>query len=53
MLSDVRLPRSDMKVLAPPTWGSESPSFAIRPNVGAIRDWVDKAFYRVDDRSRD
>jgi anionic cell wall polymer biosynthesis LytR-Cps2A-Psr (LCP) family protein len=53
ILSDVRLPRNNMKVLAPPTWGSESPSFAIRPHVGAIRDWVDRAFYRVRDRSRD
>jgi anionic cell wall polymer biosynthesis LytR-Cps2A-Psr (LCP) family protein len=53
ILADVRLPRSNMKVLAPPTWGSESPSFAIRPNVGAIRGWVDKTFYRVRDRSRD
>ena len=53
LLSDVRLPRSNMKVLAPPTWASTAPNFAIRPNLGAIREWVNKAFYRVRDRSGD
>ena len=53
MLEGVRLPRSNMLVLAPPTWGSGSPSFAIRPSVGAIRRWVNKTFDRVRDRSED
>ena len=50
ILKDVRLPRSNMKVFAPGTWASSAPAYAIRPNVSAIRSWVDKTFYRVRDR---
>jgi anionic cell wall polymer biosynthesis LytR-Cps2A-Psr (LCP) family protein len=53
ILRDVRLPRANMKVLSPGTWASEAPAFAIRPNVKAIRRWVDKTFYRVRDRASD
>jgi anionic cell wall polymer biosynthesis LytR-Cps2A-Psr (LCP) family protein len=52
ILKDVRLPRANMKVFAPGTWASSAPAYAIRPNVAAIRDWVDKTFYRVGDRGR-
>jgi anionic cell wall polymer biosynthesis LytR-Cps2A-Psr (LCP) family protein len=47
MLDGVRLPESNMKVLAPPTWAGSAPGYAIRPDVGDIRAWVDKAFYKV------
>lgn len=43
----VSLPRSNMRVLAPGPFASMGASFAIVPNVGAIRRWVDKKFYTV------
>jgi anionic cell wall polymer biosynthesis LytR-Cps2A-Psr (LCP) family protein len=53
ILKDVRLPRANMKVFGPSAWASSAPAFAIRPNVGAIRRWVNETFYRVRDRAGD
>jgi anionic cell wall polymer biosynthesis LytR-Cps2A-Psr (LCP) family protein len=47
MLADIRLPRTNMKVLAPSQWASPAADGSIRPNLAAIRDWVDRRFYRV------
>lgn len=54
ILQDLKLPRSNMKVLAPATWAGAAGDGSIRPNLGAIRAWVDRAFYKVKpDKQRD
>jgi hypothetical protein len=53
ILRDARLPRANMRVFGPGAWASSAPAFAIRPNVGAIRRWVNETFYRVRDRAGD
>ena len=52
ILSDVRLPAKNMKVLTPGTWASTGPSFTIQPNVSAVRRWVRQTFTRVRQRDR-
>ena len=47
LLSKVKLPRSNMKVLGPSTFAFSNPGFTIRPNIVAVRAWVDRAFYKV------
>lgn len=47
ILSDVRLARSDMKVFGPSTWAGTASDGTIRPNLKAIRRWVNRAFYKV------
>ena len=47
LLHKVKLPRTDMKVLAPATWSGLAADGTVRPNLGAIRRWVDKHFYKV------
>ncbi len=47
LLGKLKLPRSDMKVLAPATWAGTAGDGSIKPNLAAIRAWVDKRFYRV------
>jgi hypothetical protein len=47
LLHKMRLPRSNMKVLAPATWSGLAGDGTVRPNLGAIRRWVDKNFYKV------
>ena len=36
-----------MKVLAPATWAGAAGDGTIKPNLPAIRDWVDKHFAKV------
>jgi anionic cell wall polymer biosynthesis LytR-Cps2A-Psr (LCP) family protein len=52
LLDGVKLPKSNMKVLAPATWASLAPDGTTRPNLARIRAWVDKQFYRVRTRAR-
>jgi anionic cell wall polymer biosynthesis LytR-Cps2A-Psr (LCP) family protein len=47
ILSRMRLPASDRKVLAPATWAGLASDGTIRPNLRQIRRWVDANFYRV------
>lgn len=53
ILADVRLPARNMQVLTPGTWASTGPAFTIRPNVSAVRRWVNQTFYQVRQRARD
>jgi anionic cell wall polymer biosynthesis LytR-Cps2A-Psr (LCP) family protein len=53
MLSKIKLPRSNMKVLAPGTWAYTDANRQLKPNLPAIRAWVDKAFYKVRKPKRD
>jgi hypothetical protein len=36
-----------MKVLAPATWAGLASDGTVRPNLGNIRRWVNKNFYKV------
>jgi anionic cell wall polymer biosynthesis LytR-Cps2A-Psr (LCP) family protein len=47
LLEKLRLPPSNMKVLAPATWASSAGDGTTRPDLPAIRRWVDQNFYRV------
>lgn len=47
LLEDFKLPRENMKVFAPATWAGLAADGTTKPNLGAIRRWVDKAFYKV------
>lgn len=47
LIEDMKLPETSMKVLAPSTWAGSGGDGTIKPNLGAIRDWVDRHFYRV------
>jgi LCP family protein required for cell wall assembly len=53
ILSGVRVPAKNMKVLTPGTWASTGPAFTIRPNVSAIRRWVKQTFTKVRQRARE
>jgi anionic cell wall polymer biosynthesis LytR-Cps2A-Psr (LCP) family protein len=50
LLEKLRLPASNMKVLAPATWAGTTADGRIVPNLSAIRRWVDTHFYRVNGR---
>jgi hypothetical protein len=52
LLAKMRLPVSNMKVLAPATWAGLAADGTTRPNLANIRRWVDRHFYRVG-RQRD
>ncbi len=47
LLYGLKLPKSNMKVLAPATWAGQAADGTTRPNLPRIRDWVDKHFYKV------
>jgi len=47
LLDGMKLPRTNMKVLAPATWAGLAADGTTRPNLRRIRDWVDKHFYKV------
>jgi len=52
LLQRMKLPRSNMKVLAPATWGYLADDGTERPNIATIRRWVDKNFYKVRSNSK-
>jgi anionic cell wall polymer biosynthesis LytR-Cps2A-Psr (LCP) family protein len=47
LVQKMRLPRTNMKVLAPATWSGLASDGTVRPNLANIRRWVDKSFYKV------
>ena len=47
LLSKAKLPRSNMKVLAPGNWAYTDANLQVKPNLPNIRRWVDKTFYKV------
>lgn len=47
LLEQLRLPDANMKVLAPATWAGTAPDGTTKPNLPAIRDWVDKHYAKV------
>jgi anionic cell wall polymer biosynthesis LytR-Cps2A-Psr (LCP) family protein len=47
LLAKLKLSKADMKVLAPATWAGMAADGSIKPNLSAIRAWVDKRFYKV------
>jgi anionic cell wall polymer biosynthesis LytR-Cps2A-Psr (LCP) family protein len=47
LLKDLKLPRDDMKVLAPATYAGTAGDGTIKPKLAVIRDWVDRKFPRV------
>lgn len=51
LLDGLKLPRANMKVLAPATWAGSAADGSIKPNLARIRSWVDKHFYRVRTRT--
>ena len=54
LLEKLKLPASNMKVLAPSTWAGTVGDGTTRPNLATIRQWVDSHFYRVNQkRARD
>jgi anionic cell wall polymer biosynthesis LytR-Cps2A-Psr (LCP) family protein len=53
LLSRLRLPASNRKVLAPSTWAGAAGDGTIRPDLRQIRRWVDAHFYRVRQTERD
>jgi len=54
LVARLKLPRANMKVLAPATWAGAAGDGSIKPDLSAIRAWVDKRFYKVSgDRTRD
>lgn len=50
LLEKLKLPETNMKVLAPATWAGAAGDGSIKPDLPAIRDWVDKHFDRVSDK---
>ena len=50
LLDGMKLPKSNMKVLAPATWAGLAADGSTRPNLSRIRAWVDKHFYKVKGR---
>jgi anionic cell wall polymer biosynthesis LytR-Cps2A-Psr (LCP) family protein len=50
LLEKLKLPETSMKVLAPATWAGAAGDGTIKPDLPAIRDWVDKHFARVSDK---
>ena len=54
LISKLKLPESNMKVLAPATWAGMAADGSTKPNLTNIRRWVDGHFYRVSQkRGRD
>lgn len=49
LLHKLRLPKANMKVLAPATWSGLAADGTMRPNLATIRAWVDRHFYKVRD----
>ena len=47
MTSKLKLPRANMKVLAPATWAGAAGDGSIKPNLANIRRWVNTHFYKV------
>ncbi|MFV2062915.1 MAG: LCP family protein [Chloroflexota bacterium] len=47
LVSKMKLPRTNMKVLAPATWAYTAADRSLKPNLSTIRRWVDKNFYKV------
>ncbi|MGD8684399.1 MAG: LCP family protein [Chloroflexota bacterium] len=47
MFEGMKLRKQDMKVLAPATWAYTASDGTTRPNLSRIRQYVDKAFYKV------
>jgi LCP family protein required for cell wall assembly len=47
LLHDLKLPETSMKVLAPGTFAGMAADGTTKPDVAAVREWVDKHFYRV------
>jgi anionic cell wall polymer biosynthesis LytR-Cps2A-Psr (LCP) family protein len=53
LLKDLKLPATSMKVLAPATWAGAAGDGSIKPDLPAIRDWVDRHFAKVSPDRRD
>jgi anionic cell wall polymer biosynthesis LytR-Cps2A-Psr (LCP) family protein len=47
LLQKMKLPRTNMKVLAPATWAGTAADGTTKPNLTNIRRWVDGHFYKV------
>lgn len=47
IVEDLKLPRGNMKVLAPATWSYLAADGTVRPNLARIRQFVDNKFYKV------
>lgn len=47
LVKDMKLPRGNMKVLAPATWSYSADDGTVRPNLARIRQFVDNKFYKV------
>jgi len=47
LLHKMKLPKTNMKVLAPSTWAGTASDGSVKPNLASIRRWVDKNFYKV------
>ena len=47
IVKDMKLPRGNMKVFAPATWGYLADDGTVRPNLSRIRKFVDNNFYKV------
>jgi anionic cell wall polymer biosynthesis LytR-Cps2A-Psr (LCP) family protein len=47
LVHKMKLPKTNMKVLAPATWAGTASDGSIKPNLATIRRWVDKHFYKV------
>ncbi len=47
LLDGSKLPKANMKVLAPSTWASTAADGTIKPNLANIRRWVGSHFYEV------
>lgn len=47
LLQDMKLPKSKMKVFGPSTWAGQAADGTTRPNLRAIRRFVDRNFYKV------
>jgi anionic cell wall polymer biosynthesis LytR-Cps2A-Psr (LCP) family protein len=47
MVQDLKLPKANMKVFGPSTWAGAHSDGTTRPNLSAIRRWVNRNFYKV------
>jgi anionic cell wall polymer biosynthesis LytR-Cps2A-Psr (LCP) family protein len=47
IVSDLKLPKANMKVFGPSTWAGSAADGTTRPKLSTIRRWVDKHFYKV------
>jgi LCP family protein required for cell wall assembly len=50
LVHKLKLPRGNMKVLAPATWSYLAGDGTVRPNLSRIRQFVDNKFYKVKGR---